>query len=127
MPQPSHSKTWRLQRGTRHARILAGEFEVCTFIEGTAIPPCYASRDVDVEPFAGTQSGHRPRLLWDLKRHRRSDRMGQALSQPDAWPSEIEIRPLFEAADFGDALTPELPITQDRREAASFLTAEMRS
>jgi hypothetical protein len=23
-------------------------------------------------------------------------------------PSEIEIRPLYEAADFGDAMTPEL-------------------
>lgn len=29
-------------------------------------------------------------------------------------PSEIEIRPMFEAADFGDALTPELAEQEDR-------------
>ena len=35
-------------------------------------------------------------------------------------PSEIEIRPLFEAADFGGALTPEVAELHDRiREKAS--------
>jgi hypothetical protein len=29
-------------------------------------------------------------------------------------PSEIEIRPVFEAADFGDALTPEVAEQEDR-------------
>tara|TARA_B100001105_G_C22361522_1_gene430573 strand:- start:118 stop:249 length:132 start_codon:yes stop_codon:yes gene_type:complete len=31
--------------------------------------------------------------------------------------SEIEIRPLFEAADFGEALTPELRAQEDRLRA----------
>jgi hypothetical protein len=35
-------------------------------------------------------------------------------------PSEIEIRPLFEMADFGDAMTPELAAQEDRlREATA--------
>ena len=34
--------------------------------------------------------------------------MGQALPQPNARRIEIEIRQVFETADFGDALTPEL-------------------
>jgi hypothetical protein len=29
-------------------------------------------------------------------------------------PSEIEIRPIYEAADFGDAFTPELAEQEDR-------------
>jgi hypothetical protein len=29
-------------------------------------------------------------------------------------PSEIEIRPLYEAADFGDAMTPELTDRENR-------------
>ena len=29
-------------------------------------------------------------------------------------PSEIEIRPVFEAADFGEALTPELAEQEER-------------
>ena len=29
-------------------------------------------------------------------------------------PSEIEIRPVFEAADFGEALTPEVAELHDR-------------
>jgi hypothetical protein len=31
--------------------------------------------------------------------------------------SEIEIRPVFEAADFGDAMTPELQAQEDRLRA----------
>ncbi len=33
---------------------------------------------------------------------------------PMPGPSEIEIRPLFEAADFGEALTPDLAAQEDR-------------
>ncbi len=33
---------------------------------------------------------------------------------PMPGPSEIEIRPVFEAADFGEALTPELAAQEDR-------------
>jgi hypothetical protein len=38
-------------------------------------------------------------------------------------PSEIEIRPVFEAADFGDALTPELAAQEERLRASTAGTA----
>ena len=33
---------------------------------------------------------------------------------PMLGPSEIEIRPVFEMADFGDAMTPEVAALHDR-------------
>ena len=39
---------------------------------------------------------------------------GRSAAQPDAGPSEIEIRPLFEMADFGAALTPEIAAAEAR-------------
>ena len=44
--------------------------------------------------------------------------MGQALPQPDArTESEIEIRQVFEAEDFGAELTPELREQEERLRA----------
>ena len=44
----------------------------------------------------------------------------QRCPNPMPGPSEIEIRPVFEAADFGDALTPEVAELEDRvREKAA--------
>ena len=34
--------------------------------------------------------------------------MGETLPNPMPGPSEIEIRPFFEMADFGNAVTPEV-------------------
>jgi hypothetical protein len=34
--------------------------------------------------------------------------MGEAVPNPMTGPSDIEICPLYEAADFGDALTQEI-------------------
>jgi hypothetical protein len=33
--------------------------------------------------------------------------MGEALPQPDGWLERDRNRPLYESADFGDAMTPE--------------------
>ena len=44
--------------------------------------------------------------------------MGEALPEPDAGEeSEIEIRPVFEAEDFGDEFTPELRAQDERLRA----------
>ena len=48
----------------------------------------------------------------------RGDRVGQALPEPDAGEeSEIEIRQVFEAEDFGDEFTPELREQEERLRA----------
>ena len=39
------------------------------------------------------------------------------IPNPDGGDSEVEIRQVFEAADFGDALTPELRAQEDRLRA----------
>ena len=36
---------------------------------------------------------------------------------PIPGPSEIEIRPIYEAADFGDAMTPEIAEQEERLRA----------
>ena len=41
----------------------------------------------------------------------RGGRLGQALPQSDAGAERIEIRPLFELADFGEVVTPEAAAT----------------
>ena len=48
---------------------------------------------------------------------RRGDRVGQALPEPDRSESEIEIRQVFEAEDFGAEFTPELREQEDRLRA----------
>ena len=45
--------------------------------------------------------------------------MGQALPNPMPGESESEIRQVFEAEDFGDALTPEFRKQEERLRAQS--------
>ena len=40
--------------------------------------------------------------------------MGESLPEPDGSDSEIEIRPSFEAEDFGAEFTPELRAQEER-------------
>ena len=44
-------------------------------------------------------------------------RLSGGMARPTGFESEIEIRPFFEADDFGDALTPELRAQEDRLRA----------
>ena len=46
--------------------------------------------------------------LWEVKNMAEAVEWVKRCPNPMLGPSEIEIRPVFEAADFGDALTPEL-------------------
>ena len=72
------------------------------------------NRTVAGGPFAPPQDLVAGFWLWQV------EDMGQAVEwvkrcpNPMPGPSEIEIRPVFEASDFGDALTPELREQEDR-------------
>ncbi|MGF1608167.1 MAG: YciI family protein [Kiloniellales bacterium] len=66
------------------------------------------SRSVIDGPFAATGELVAGFWLWQVKDMAEAVAWAKRCPNPMPGPSEIEIRPVFEAADFGDALTPEL-------------------
>jgi hypothetical protein len=65
-------------------------------------------RSVTNGPFAATGELVAGFWLWQVKDMEEAVEWVKRCPNPMPGPSEIEIRPLFEAEDFGDALTPEL-------------------
>jgi hypothetical protein len=72
------------------------------------------SRRVIDGPFAETRELVAGFWLWNVKDMAEAVEWVKRCPNPMPGPSEIEIRPLFEAADFGEALTPELAEQEDR-------------
>ncbi|QRM56114.1 YciI family protein [Sinorhizobium sp. BG8] len=52
--------------------------------------------------------------LWEVKDMEEAVAWAKRCPNPMPGPSELEIRRVFEAADFGDALTPEVAALEDR-------------
>jgi hypothetical protein len=52
--------------------------------------------------------------LWNVRDMDEAVQWVKRCPNPMPGPSEIEIRPIFEAEDFGDALTPELAKSEGR-------------
>jgi hypothetical protein len=67
-----------------------------------------ASRTVVDGPFAATNELVAGFWLWQVKDMAEAVEWVKRCPNPMLTPSEIEIRSLYEAADFGDALSPEL-------------------
>jgi hypothetical protein len=72
------------------------------------------SRTVIDGPFAETRELIAGFWLWQVKDMAEAVEWVKRCPNPMPGPSEIEIRPVFEAADFGDALTPEVADLEDR-------------
>ncbi len=72
-----------------------------------------ASRTVIDGPFAATNELVAGFWLWEVKDMAEAVEWVRRCPNPMPGPSEIEIRPLYEAADFGEAFTPEM---QEREE-----------
>ena len=71
-------------------------------------------------PFAETRELVAGFWLWEVKDMAEAVEWVKRCPNPMPGPSEIEIRPLYEAADFGDALTPEVAELHERnREKAA--------
>ena len=71
-------------------------------------------------PFAETRELVAGFWLWEVKNMAEAVEWVKRCPNPMPGPSEIEIRPVFEAADFGEALTPEIAEPHDRiREKAA--------
>ena len=65
-------------------------------------------------PFAETRELVAGFWLWEVKDMDEAVEWVKRCPNPMSGPSDIEIRPVFEAADFGEAFTPEL-IEQEER------------
>jgi hypothetical protein len=72
------------------------------------------SRTVIDGPFKETRELVAGFWLWQVKDMTEALEWVKRCPNPMPGPSEIEIRPVFEAADFGDALTPEMAELEDR-------------
>jgi len=82
--------------------------KVCTELERRTRSIFRSNRTVIDGPFAETKELLAGYWLWQVKSM--DDAIAWVKRCPNPMPgeSEIEIRPLFEPADFGAALTPEL-------------------
>ncbi|MBB4642432.1 hypothetical protein HNQ99_002763 [Rhizorhapis suberifaciens] len=72
------------------------------------------NRTVIDGPFAATGELVAGFWLWEVKDMAEAVEWAKRCPNPMPGPSEIEIRPVFEAADFGDILTPELQDQENR-------------
>jgi hypothetical protein len=75
------------------------------------------SRNVIDGPFAETKELVAGFWIWQLKSMEEAVEWVKRCPNPHPGESEIEIRPLFEPADFGEAFTPELREAEDRLRA----------
>ncbi len=75
-----------------------------------------SERKVIDGPFAETKELLAGYWLWQVKSMEEAIEWVKRIPNPDAGTeAEVEIRPVFEADDFGDSLTPELREQQARR------------
>lgn len=65
-------------------------------------------------PFAETKELVCGFWIWQVKDMEEAVAWAKRCPNPMPGPSELEIRPIFEAEDFGAALTPELAEQEDR-------------
>ena len=73
-----------------------------------------AKRTVIDGPFAATSELIAGFWIWQVKDMAEAIEWAKRCPNPMPGPSELEIRPVFEAADFGEALTPELAAQEER-------------
>ena len=71
-------------------------------------------RSVTDGPFTETKELIAGFWLWQVKSKEEAVEWVKRCPNPMLGPSEIEIRPLFEMADFGDAMTTEVAELHDR-------------
>jgi hypothetical protein len=93
--------------------MLAGE-GLTPSSKGARVKFSGAKRSVVDGPFAETKELVAGFWLWQVRSMAEAIEWVKRCPNPMMEDSEIEIRPLFEAADFGDALTPELRESEQR-------------
>jgi hypothetical protein len=76
-----------------------------------------AARTILDGPFPATGELVAGFWLWEVKDMDEAVEWVKRCPNPMPGPSEIEIRPVFEAADFGEEFTPELQAQEDAQRA----------
>ncbi len=93
--------------------LLAGE-GLHPSAKGKRIAFDRPGRTVIDGPFAETRELVAGFWLWEVKDMDEAVEWAKRCPNPMPGPSEIEIRPVFEASDFGEALTPEIAELEHR-------------
>ena len=76
-----------------------------------------AKRSVSDGPFAATRELVAGFWIWQVKNMDEAVAWVKRCPNPMPGPSEIEIRPIYEASDFGEALTPAAAAQHERNRA----------
>ena len=82
--------------------------------QGKRVAFSVPGRTVTASPFADTPEPATPPWLWEVKDMAEAVEWVKRCPNPMPGPSEIEIRPVYEAADFGEALEPGMTEQLDR-------------
>ena len=82
--------------------------------EGKRVAYDGPARNVSDGPFPATGELVAGFWIWEVRDMDEALEWAKRCPNPMPGPSEIEIRPVFEIADFGEALTPEL-VEQEQR------------
>ena len=83
-------------------------------VEGKRVAFDGDNRTVIDGPFSHTSELVAGYWLWEVKDMAEALEWVLRCPNPMPGPSEVEIRPLYEIADFGDAVTPELAEQEER-------------
>ena len=96
--------------------MLAGE-GLHPSSKGVRVEFSGSDRKVIDGPFAETKELLAGYWVWQVKSMDEAIQWAKRIPNPTGEHSVVEIRPVFEAEDFGDALTPELREQEDRLRA----------
>ena len=97
-----------------NAGIMVGGDGLKPSAQGKRIAFDGPSRTVIDGPFAETRELVAGFWIWEVKDMDEAIAWARRCPNPMPGPSELEIRPVFEAADFGEAFTPELAEQEER-------------
>jgi len=104
----------RFNEEVANAGILLAADGLHPSVKGKRVAFDGPSRTVIDGPFGETRELVAGFWLWKVKDMAEAVEWVKRCPNPMPGPSEIEIRPLFEMEDFGDALTPELSDREKR-------------
>jgi hypothetical protein len=101
---------------TRAGVMLAGE-GIKPSREGKRMRFAHGTRQVIDGPFAEAKELIAGFWLWQVRSMDEALEWARRCPPPFEGECEIEIRPLYEAEDFGEAMTPELRTAEERMRA----------